>query len=86
MTSLGVFTTGTPGFAALDHAFGQRASAHGLCFSQFGGELAITGGRRLIVHAPSCSYVSRKVNRNIPLFMPIALLVMCAPSRPGCCA
>lgn len=50
MTSIGVFTTGTPGLAALDHAFGQRASAHGLCFNQFGGELAVTGGRRLIVH------------------------------------
>jgi hypothetical protein len=50
MTSIGVFITGTPGLAALDHAFGQRTSALGLCFSRFGGELAITGGRRLFVH------------------------------------
>jgi hypothetical protein len=50
MTSIGVVGTRAPGFAALDHAFGQRATAHGLCFSQFCGEMAEFGGRRLIVH------------------------------------
>jgi hypothetical protein len=50
MTSLGVFTTGTPGLAALDHALGQRTSVHGLGLRKFGGDLAEVGGRRLFVH------------------------------------
>jgi hypothetical protein len=53
MTSIGVFTTGTPRLAALDHAFGQRASAHGLSFGQFGGELEEVCGRRLTAHIPT---------------------------------
>jgi hypothetical protein len=51
MTSLGVFTTGTPGLAALDHALGQPTSAHGVgaqIWRRVGG-----GGWEAIV----CSYL-----------------------------
>ena len=50
MTSTRVVGTRAPGLAALDHAFRQRATAHGPWFSQFCGELAKFGGRRWIVH------------------------------------
>jgi hypothetical protein len=49
MTSIRVVGARAFGLAALDHAFGQRATTHAFWFSPFCSEVAEHGRRQLIV-------------------------------------